>query len=135
MHFQIYRMIREIVSPEQWNAMQQYRGFRPPTDVYETNTHAVVRVEIAGVKPEELKISFANRVLTVLGRRRDPAIKLAYQQMEIRYGEFRSDVLIPWPVKEGEIEASYEDGFLVILLPKRKKTHKVSVSAADREVL
>lgn len=133
MHSEINRMIRELVSPEQWSAMQQYKWFRPPTDVYETGAHAVVRVEIAGVKTSDLEISFANRVLTVVGRRCDPGKKLAYQQMEIRYGDFRTDVLIPWPVNEDEIEATYEDGFLVILLPKKKVAHKVAISAGVEE--
>jgi len=133
MHSEINRMIREIVSPEQWAAMQQYKGFRPPTDVYETGAHAAVRVEIAGVKTSDLGISSANRVLTVMGRRRDPAEKLAYQQMEIRYGDFRTDVLIPWPVNEDEIEATYEDGFLIILLPKKNEAHKVPISAEMEE--
>jgi len=133
MHSEINRMIREIVSPEQWTAMQQYKGFRPPTDVYETGANVVVRVEIAGVKTSDLEISFANRVLTVVGRRRDPAEKLVYQQMEIRYGDFRSDVLIPWPVNEEEIEATYENGFLIILLPKKKRELKVPISAEVEE--
>ena len=122
-----HRMLREIVSPEQWDAIQRHKGFRPPTDVYETTTHAVVRVEIAGVKREDLEVSFANRVLTVVGRRHDPAEKLAYQQMEIAYGGFRTDVLIPWPVEKEGIEAIYEDGFLVVLLSKKSSVHKVSV--------
>lgn len=133
MHSEINRMIREIVSPEQWTAMQQHKGFRPLTDVYETDAHAVVRVEIAGVKTSDLEISFANRVLTVVGQRRETGEKLAYQQMEIRYGDFRTDVLIPWLVDEEEIEATYEDGFLVILLPKKKRAHKVPISAEVEE--
>jgi HSP20 family protein len=127
---EMQRMMREMVSPEQWDAIQQHRGFRPPTDVYETDTHAVVRMEVAGINPNEARISYTNRVLTVVGHRSDPAEKLAYQQMEIRYGDFRRDVLIPWPVDEDHIQANYEDGFLVILLPK-KKPHRVAITAQE----
>jgi HSP20 family protein len=131
MHSEMRRMIRQFVPREQWNDIQQHRGWRPPTDVYETDTAAVVKVEIAGVNRADIEISFANRILTVTGSRRDPADKLTYQQMEINYGVFRTDVFLPWPVKNDEIEANYEDGFLVIVLPKAKGIHKVPVSVVE----
>jgi HSP20 family protein len=131
MYSEMHRMIRQFVPREQWNDIQQHRGWRPPTDVYETDTAAVVKVEIAGVDRNDIDISFANRILTVTGSRRDPAEKLTYQQMEINYGVFRTDVFLPWPVKDNDIEANYEDGFLVIVLPKAKGTHKVPISVVE----
>lgn len=133
LHFEMYRMIRKVVPAEQWQAIQSHRGFRPPTDVYETDAHAVVRVEIAGVEESYWNITYANQVLTVMGYRRDPADKLAYQQMEIRYGEFRSDVFIPWPINEEEIEATYQHGFLIILLPKAPAPTKIPMTVIGRE--
>lgn len=124
-------MMRRFVSPEQWNDMSQHKGWRPPTDVFETDRSAVVKVEIAGVEKEDIRISFANRVLTVRGRRRDPAAKLTYQQMEIKYGDFRTDVFLPWPVSEEGIEATYDDGFLVIILPKTTGRRKVPITVID----
>ena len=131
MYSEMHRMIRQFVPREQWNDILQHRGWRPPTDVYETDTSAVVRVEIAGVQKGDIEISFANRILTVSGRRRDPAEKLTYQQMEIKYGDFRTDVFLPWTVSEEEIEANYEDGFLVIVLPKIKGRHKVPITVIE----
>jgi len=131
MYSEMHRMIRQFVPREQWNDILQYRGWRPPTDVYETDTSAVVKVEIAGVEKENVEISFANRILTVTGTRRDPTDKLAYQQMEIKYGGFRTDVFLPWTVKKGDIEASYEDGFLVIILPKATDRQKVPITVIE----
>jgi HSP20 family protein len=128
---EMHRMIRQFVPREQWNDILQHRGWRPPTDVYETDVAAVVKVEIAGVERANMEISFANRILTVTGTRRDPAEKLTYQQMEIKYGVFRTDVYLPWPVKEKQIEASYEDGLLEIVLPKAQGTHKVPITVVE----
>ncbi len=127
MYSEMHRMIRQFVPKEQWDDILRHKGWRPPTDVYETDTSAVVRVEIAGVEKRDIEVSFANRVLTVTGSRRDPANKLTYQQMEIKYGGFRTDVFLPWAVKDKDIEASYEDGFLVIILPKGGGRHKVPI--------
>lgn len=128
MHFEMYRMIRQLIPEEQWRAIQSHRGFRPPTDVYETGDHVVVRVEIAGVEDNAWIVTYANQVLTITGHRHDPADKLAYQQMEIPYGEFRTDVFIPWEIEEDQIEASYEKGVLVVTLPKAPGPKKVPVT-------
>jgi len=96
------------------------RTWKPPTDVYETDSHIVVKVEVAGMKPEDFEISLSSRTLTISGVRMDPAEKLTYQQMEISYGRFETQVYIPGAIEEDKIEAIYEDGFLKVLIPKAK---------------
>lgn len=127
MHRHISRQMRQLIPRERWIAIQSYQGWRPPTDVYETEDMAVVRVEIAGAHQDAFQVSFADHVLSVTGHRDDPADKLAYQQMEISYGEFRTDVFIPWQVTEDGIEATYEDGILVVQLPKAPASRRVPV--------
>jgi HSP20 family protein len=102
-----------------WGQVRQSQVWSPPTDVYETDASIVVKIEIAGLSPEDFSISLAHRVLAIRGVRQDPASKLVYQRMEINYGQFQTEVYLPWPVNErSEIEATYEQGFLTILLPK-----------------
>ncbi len=96
------------------------RVWKPPTDVYETDSHIIVKVEVAGMKPEDFQISLSSRTLTISGVREDTTEKLAYQQMEILYGRFETQVYIPGPIEEDKIEAVYEDGFLKVLIPKAK---------------
>ncbi|MFQ6058615.1 MAG: Hsp20/alpha crystallin family protein [Anaerolineae bacterium] len=98
-------------------------AWRPPTDVYETETCVEVRVEVAGMREEDFRISLADRTLIIAGRREDPSAKRVYQQMEIAWGEFRTEVYLPWFVDEDNVEASYKDGFLIIVLPKAE-AHK-----------
>ena len=102
-----------------WGRVRQSQVWSPPTDVYETDSFVVVKIEIAGLNSEEFTISLSHRVLAVRGTRQDPASKLVYQRMEINYGQFQTEVYLPWPIDEGaKIEATYEQGFLTILLPK-----------------
>ena len=114
-----------------WGQVRQSQVWSPPSDVYETDSAIVVKVEIAGLKPEDFTISLNHRVLAVRGVRRDPASKLAYQRMEINYGVFQTEVYLPWPINESaEIEATYEQGFLTVLLPKAP-ARRVPVSEDD----
>jgi HSP20 family protein len=104
------------------------RVWHPPTDVYETDTDITVKVEIAGVEQDEFAVRLDGRVLTVQGYRSDPAAKLAYQQMEISYGEFRTQVYLPGDVDADGAKAAYEDGFLYVVLPKVRHEQKVPVA-------
>lgn len=113
-------------NPYDWYSMRRRRIWRPPTDVYETDEEFVVKVEIAGMQQEDFQISFNDQVLTIAGQRRDPVGKLVYQNMEINYGDFRTDVRISWPLEQSEIGATYEQGFLFVKLPKVRQ-HRVLV--------
>lgn len=103
------------------------RTWRPPTDVYETDDAVIVKIEIAGMNPEDIQISYVDRVLTVHGNRQDTDAKLSYHCLEVPYGEFDSEVVLPGTYDEDAIEAKYENGFLRIVLPKLKQEHRVPI--------
>ena len=123
MEAEMDRLFDEVIPPRRWLPLRHIRTWRPPTDVYETDDCVVVKVEIAGMEEGEFTISLSDRNLTITGVRHDPLaeaqdLTLSYQQMEIRYGEFKTEVYLPWTIVENEIEAIYEDGFLRVVLPK-----------------
>jgi HSP20 family protein len=97
--------------------------FEPPLDVYETADALVVRVEIAGLRPEELQVFLApdHTALIIAGRRRDPAAgsPRKYYALEIQCGDFERAFALPVPVEGGAVSASYTDGFLEVVLPKQ----------------
>jgi len=110
--------------------MRRRRVWRPPTDVYETDDQIIVKVEIAGMNEDDFQVAFLDRTLVISGKRRDPVGKLIYQNMEIRYGEFRTEVRFERPLDEAAIEASYESGFLFVRLPKAAE-HRVQVRRSE----
>jgi len=117
---EMFGMYREPVANQRWVSTRQHKIWRPPTDVYETDEYIVVKVEIAGMEVEAFTISLEGKRLTINGVRRDPAAKLAYQQMEIPYGQFETDAHMPRAIDREGIEATYESGFLSVHLPKAK---------------
>jgi len=116
-----------------WHLMRQRRLWRPPTDVYETESNIVVKVELAGMNVSDFDISYADRRLTIAGVRPDPEGKRIYQNMEIRYGPFLTEVLVGWALDRSAITASYEEGFLYVMLPKETTEHRVRVQIRDAE--
>jgi len=104
--------------------------FHPPTDVYEFEDRVMVKVEIAGMAEDALSIRFSDRRLVVSGSRQDlpdgADRRVVYHNMEIDYGEFRTEVQLNVPVDPAAIEATYEHGFLFVSLP-RPTEHRVEV--------
>ncbi len=115
---EIERVYQDLMAPTRWVVMRHAHAWRPPTDVYETDEAIVVRVEVAGMKESDFSIELQGRLLVIGGIRQDPFPKVAYHQLEIRYGEFRVEVYLHWAVDPEGIEAMYADGFLRVTLPK-----------------
>ena len=94
--------------------------WQPPTDVSMTEDAIYVRMEIAGMKDSEFIISLDHRLLEIRGVRLPADHAGAYLQMEVQTGEFISLVELPVAVEQNLVEATYEDGFLLLVLPKAK---------------
>jgi len=90
--------------------------WHPPTDAYETETQFVVRMDVAGVRREDLKIILMDGYLLIRGIRRDtvPPGKKHFYKMEITMGPFERKVPLPRNVALSEVLATYRDGILEI---------------------
>jgi HSP20 family molecular chaperone IbpA len=107
------------VSSATWLGAGQSRVWRPPTDVYETESEIVVQLEVAGAENTDFFLSLDDRRLTIHGVRDDAVTeRRAYYQMEIHFGEFFCDVELPGSVDKEQIQAEYHDGFLRVTLLK-----------------
>jgi HSP20 family protein len=95
------------------------RGYRPEVDVYRTGNppSLTVVVELPGVDPGEVEVIASTQALLIVGERRRPKDCGQYQQLEIDYGPFQRQVTLAEPVDPERATATYERGFLTILLP------------------
>jgi len=110
-HREIYNSITWHVRPNAW---------RPPTDVYETETHVIVKMEVAGMRDEDLEVIVQERLLLISGSRSDSTERKAYHQMEIPFGKFSVGIELSVWVNVDKATAEYKDGFLTIQFPKEK---------------
>lgn len=109
------RMVLETLS---WQMRMQAHIWSPPTDLFENEQNYVIRVEVAGMRQQDFSVVLDNNLLTISGSRPDTPERRAYHQMEVRFGEFSTTVAIPGSVNVEKSTAEYEDGFLVVTLPK-----------------
>jgi HSP20 family protein len=101
-----------------WRVGTRSLGWRPPTDVFETEAAFVVRIEVAGMREDDFAIELDERYLYIRGTRLDTPERRAYQQMEIRFGEFSVAVELPEVIAATQVQATYGEGFLRVVLPK-----------------
>ena len=81
---------------------------------------AVVEVELAGVKLDEVGIEISGRQLAIMGERQVQETEgRVFQQIEIPSGPFRRIVELQVDVDAERAQATYEDGVLRIELPLR----------------
>ncbi len=99
---------------------QANESWRPHLEVYETSEALTVRAELAGIDEATLDVAVEEHLLRVRGIRRREASteRRVYHQMDIAYGPFSAEVFIPFAIATDEVEATYENGVLHILLPK-----------------
>ncbi len=101
--------------------------WQPRVDMHETPESVVLKVEIAGVSLNKLKVSLSSddRVITISGERveddAERANRIRCYQLEIYFGPFERRILLPPEIRverEG-VRATCRDGVLVVTIPKR----------------
>ncbi|GAC1396963.1 MAG: hypothetical protein NVSMB56_11960 [Pyrinomonadaceae bacterium] len=90
----------------------------PAADVYKTNDGWVVKVDLAGVSPDEIEIEIAGATLRIEGVRRDTFCGegVAYHQLEITYSRFERTFNFPCVIDGARIKRDYRDGLLILSL-------------------
>jgi HSP20 family protein len=102
----------------------------PTIDLSETGTEYVVRLEAPGIPKENLDVSLDANVLTLSGRResRKEETGEEYIWREREEGKFLRTIRLPVAVMGEKVAATYEDGVLVVRIPKAQPTVKSKIT-------
>jgi HSP20 family protein len=98
-------------------------------DILERGNEIVLKVDLPEVNQNEIEIRVEENTLTIQGERR--FIKEIpdenYIQVERPYGTFRRTFNIPRTIDQEGIKASYKDGVLRVVLPRKQETQPKQV--------
>jgi len=96
------------------------KGWKPLTDVYETDCEIVIIIDIAGISTSDIKLTLHRDVLTVRGIRHEHpnTEKRHYYKMEIDFGPFERKIDLPARIDPERATKRYYQGFLEVRLPK-----------------
>lgn len=129
--------------PQQGSLSHAFGGsFVPSVALEETDEAVLLKLEVPGLKPEDLDVEVTADSVSIRGERRSEtntearaearAEASGYSRTEFRYGTFHRVIPLPTPVQNTEVTAHYQDGILSLTLPKtedeRNKVVRVAVN-------
>lgn len=106
------------------------RTWTPTIDVERDDGNLVVRADVPGFKPEDVKIEIEDDVLTLHGEheeRKEEKDK-HFVRRERRYGSFSRSMSLPTGVDVKNVNAKTHDGVLEVTIPLPKEAEKKAVT-------
>jgi len=100
----------------------QQTHWQPAVDIYRTHRGWLIKVELAGVRTEDIDLRATGTTLTLRGVRYDwmiEDIRDSYS-LEIAYNRFERTLQLPCEIDPTLIESEYRDGMLLIRIPECK---------------
>lgn len=117
-----------------WNGGTVASAWLPACDVVEDQAQLRISLELPGVRPEDVKVSVENNVLTIRGEKRQESESQGerWHRYERSYGAFERTFTLPSTVDSERVQATAQNGVLTLALPKseRAKPREIAVKSA-----
>jgi HSP20 family protein len=97
-------------------------NWTPPVDVYRKGKCGwLLKFDLAGVRPEDVRVRVGQSRVTVSGVRRDWVVEqgYSYHSMEISYNRFERTVELPGDLSGAEYSLEARDGLLLVRVEPR----------------
>jgi HSP20 family protein len=112
------------------------QSWTPSVDVIRRDGTVVLRADLPGINPDEVKVTVEDDVLTISGEHTEESEekKENYMRRERRYGSFSRSMSLPAGVKPEDIESTTKDGVLevTIPLPEAEKKQPVEIETKPK---
>lgn len=102
--------------------------WRPAIEVKQNDNNYKVKVQLPGVKKDDIKVEIDNDFMTITAEiqeereeKREEEKNERYHTSEFRYGKYQRTISFDQPIKVDDAKADYQDGMLVITVPKQDK--------------
>ena len=107
-----------------WSApADQHKSAFLACDFHEDKDNYFISMDLPGLKKENLKINYANQILSISGERKEEGPKAQKEGDNSRfsekfYGSFKRSFRLPSSIEENKVEAQFTHGVLELILPK-----------------
>lgn len=108
------------------------RLWNPAADVYRTREGWLVKLDLAGVKSDDIEVTLDDTLLRVSGLRRDSFFGegISHYQLEITYSRFEKIIQFPCSIERATVERDYRDGLLLLHLHENEECREEMKSRA-----
>ena len=122
--------------PALWRRAEREIGWYPEIDVFEKDNRLVTKIDLPGMKKEDVKVEVTDGHLTISGERKREREERTeeFYRCEREYGSFYRSVPLPEGAKVDEVKATFTDGVLEVSVPvpsrQETKPRKVEIQEA-----
>jgi len=102
-----------------WGAGVEETTWAPRIDVFEKNQRLVTRIDLPGMKKEDVKVEVTDGQLAISGERKHEKEEKGekFYRSEREYGSFYRAVPLPEGAKVEDVKAMFTDGVLEVSVP------------------
>lgn len=121
-------------------AIKRESIWRPAIEIKQNDKEYKVKVQLAGVKKDDIKVDIDNDFMTISAEMHEEKEEKEqeehnekYHTCEFRYGKYKRTVSFDTPVKSQESHAQYKNGVLTVTVPKQeiKESHAKTLEISD----
>jgi HSP20 family protein len=115
---------RDLMGVEEFDRLMGRAASRnawvPALDVRETEDRFEVKMDLPGLEPEKVAVTFEDGMLTITGSREFSAEEkeATYHRIERSFGSFARSIRLPRTADVEKIDASFDKGVLSVTVPK-----------------
>lgn len=116
-------LMNEIFKPDWFGGLENYSTSVPAVNIKENETDFTLELSVPGRKKEDFNIEMDHDVLTVSSeiKHEENTSEDQYTRREFSYSSFKRAFTLPDSIDSESINASYEDGILKFVLPKKEE--------------
>ena len=102
----------------------------PIHDVIENENEFIIEIVLAGIKKEDINIDIENNELNIKAERKEKN-NLKYNRKETYFGKYERCFSLPDNIDNQNIDASFNDGILIITIPKNNDYEKINIKKIE----
>ena len=108
-------------------------GWAPALDVHEDKDSFSIRVELPGMRREDIEVSLQDGALVISGERKEEKVTEGTEvhRQERFYGRFSRALTLPSAVAGDTVKAQYKDGILTVTLPKAEEAKPKAITIGE----
>ena len=139
LHHELNNFLRDTMLTPMFSnplALKKTSVWRPSIEVKQTDNEYKVKIQLPGVKKEDIDVELDNEFMTVTAEieeekeeKEEKEKNEKYHTCEFRYGKYKRTISFDQPIKQDEAKAEYKNGVLKIIIPKQ---HAENIKQAKR---
>jgi HSP20 family protein len=118
-------LMEELFRPDFFGGAQSFSNSIPAVNIKETEKDFVIEVAAPGFSKEHFNVELDNNLLSISSETKNKSEesndKEKYTRKEFSYASFKRSFTLPETVNAENIEANYENGLLLLTLPKKQE--------------